>query len=239
MLPCACSNFDDDSLSQWSSYETKVKQEQEKVQMEQRKNGRIARSSSGDPDAKRTFLHMLFIVYSGLTCISAILLCLAQFLGFTIQDLPSDINQGLRYAISMYLILLCLLSVLTELEWFPLVVNSRILTFWVTRGLLYVFMAILTLDQMHDDGSKKSENQILFIKFVSYAFTILGVGYMVMGVFCIQILLKRIRADYQERRYGTMKESFANSDSTESPAYSDNISKELDDLDFDTDKEIL
>lgn len=96
---------------------------------------------------------------------------------------------------------MCFLSVLTELEWFSFIINSRILSFWVTRGLLYIFMGLLSLDQLHN-GSKKSQNQTLFIKGVSYTFMGVGAGYTIMGVLCLQIVLKRIRLDYRARRYG-------------------------------------
>ena len=201
-------SYVDESLEQWSNYEAKAQQDlEQQVTQTRTSSGRSNTSSSTKSstttsfDTNRTCAHTFFISYAFLAMTTAVLLGLAQLLGFTIKDMPSDINQGLRYCISIYLILMCFLSVLTELEWFAFIINSRILSFWVTRGLLYIFMGLLSLDQLHN-GSKKSQNQTLFIKSVSYIFMGVGAGYAIMGVLCFQIVLKRIRLDYRARRYG-------------------------------------
>ena len=125
----------------------------------------------------------------------------AQFIGFTIEDIPENINQALQYCIAIYLILMCFLSLLTELEWFSFIVDSRILSLWVSRGLIYAFMGILSLNQLHE-GYKKSPSQMIFIQGISSVFIAIGIGYTIMGLLCLQAIFGRIRLDYQSRLYG-------------------------------------
>mmetsp|Transcript_17378 Transcript_17378/g.21243 ORF Transcript_17378/g.21243 Transcript_17378/m.21243 type:complete len:255 (+) Transcript_17378:198-962(+) len=148
----------------------------------------------------RSCLHVFFNLYGTFAGITAILLALGQMIGFAIEDLPDDVNQASRYIISLYLIVLCVISLLTELEWFSLITNSKLLTNWVSRGFTYIFMAVLSIDQA-SINTTASETEMLFIQVVSYVFVGIGTLYILMGLFCFQIVLGRLRADYQERRY--------------------------------------
>lgn len=185
------------SLSQWSDYEARTIQEEG----QQQKKEKRARTSKGrSTENYKTYPHVFFNIYGTLAGLSSILLCVAQFIGFTIEDMPEDINQVKQYCIAIYLIVMCFLSLLNELEWCTFIFNSKILSFWISRGLLYAFMGFLSLYQLHE-GSEKSPNQTTFIQGISYVFFGIGVGYTIMGLLCLQVVYERIRSDYEARSY--------------------------------------
>jgi hypothetical protein len=161
----------------------------------------------------RTCPHLFFIAYSGLAFISAILLGLAQLIGLslkeveeipselTVDNIPDEISEIERYFLAILLVIMCFNAALTELEWCDCLINSRILRFWVTRGILYVSIAFLSLYQLRSSTDKTSD-QRQFIEGISYVFGGVGAGYTVMGILCLQIVLGRIRLDYRAKKYG-------------------------------------
>ena len=106
-------------------------------------------------------------------------------------------NEAIRYVVSFYIILMCIMTIMVEME---LHTNSKILSLWITRGLVYIFIGVLALDQAELSQSV-SETELLFIQVVSYMMMGLGCGYSVMGVLCMQIVLNRFRTDYQARNH--------------------------------------
>lgn len=122
-------------------------------------------------------------------------------LGMAIENLPAEVNEAVRYSLSVYLIILCGLSILTELEWFPFIVKSRLLNNWISRGFVYIFMALLSIDQA-SLSETTNEKELKFIKMVSYCFAAVGAGYSLMGMLFMQIWLKRLREDHGIRRKG-------------------------------------
>jgi hypothetical protein len=118
-----------------------------------------------------------------------------------IEDLPDGVNEAVRYSLSLYLVVMCFISVLTELEWFSFIINSRLLTNWISRGFVYIFMAILSIDQA-SLGETTNQRELDFITTISYLFGAIGLGYTVMGVFCMQLWLKKLREEHQIRFKG-------------------------------------
>lgn len=124
---------------------------------------------------------------------------------------------------------MCFLSLLTELEWFSFIINSKILSLWFSRGLLYAFMGILSLNQLHE-GYEESPNHMLYIQSVSYIFIGIGVGYTIMGLLCLQAVLGRIKLDYEARVYSwTCSTNDTNSVETEKDC---DLVLEVDDKEF-------
>lgn len=118
-----------------------------------------------------------------------------------IEDLPDEVNEAVRYSLSLYLVVMCFLAVLTELEWFQFVTKSRVLTNWISRGLLYIFMALLSLDQSSLSATT-NRRELDFIITVSYLFGAVGSGYSVMGLLCMQLWLKKMREEHEIRCKG-------------------------------------
>lgn len=118
-----------------------------------------------------------------------------------IEDLPDEVNEAVRYSLSLYLVVMCFLAVLTELEWFQFVTKSRVLTNWISRGLLYIFMALLSIDQSSLTATT-NQRELDFIITVSYLFGAVGLGYSVMGLLCMQLWLKKMREEHEIRCKG-------------------------------------
>jgi hypothetical protein len=118
-----------------------------------------------------------------------------------IENVPDEVNAFVRYALSLYIVIMCCLAVLVELEWFSFIMNSRLLTNWISRGFAYIFIALLSIDQAML-GITTKQRELEFIIVVSYMLGVIGAGYIVMGVFCMQICLKRLREEHEIRTKG-------------------------------------
>lgn len=188
------SNEENNALNQWSKYESST-----------RPINDPGANAYGDQQAefnpRRTIMHKFFIFYSIIAGVSAFFLALGQFLGMAIEDLPDEVNEAVRYSLSLYLVVMCFLAVLTELEWFQFVTKSRVLTNWISRGLLYIFMALLSIDQSSLTATT-NQRELDFIITVSYLFGAVGLGYSVMGLLCMQLWLKKMREEHEIRCKG-------------------------------------
>ena len=122
-----------------------------------------------------------------------------QIVGLAYEDIDilSCVMRG-------YVMVLCALIVCNEAEWTALVRNSRILRYWITRGLFYAFVGVIGLQQndhatevepyLHDSSAS-----LRFIKVVAWLMVAVGALYFGMGALCLQILYNRLRRDYEDR----------------------------------------
>jgi hypothetical protein len=79
--------------------------------------------------------------------------------------------------------------------------DSAILRVWITRGLYYVLIGIVALEEIDvEEGDLKGEDQLMFfISFMAYAEVALGLMYYIMGCLCIQSLKFRVYLDFERR----------------------------------------
>lgn len=175
----------------WSNYEQKSQQQlKEAEKLEEKRN---------ELNPKRRILHKIFILYSIIVAITAVLLGIGNFLVVFYEDIGDKVNDALSYIISTYLLLFTFTVIMVELEWTKFIAKSKILMFWVSRGIIYIFIGVLSLSQNRLYGSSAPFGDE-YVNILSYLIMSLGIGYTVMGVLCFQIILKRYRADYQARR---------------------------------------
>lgn len=98
-----------------------------------------------------------------------------------------------------------------ELRWTRLTGDSQILGHWVTRGLFYAFVAVVTAEQ-NDQSFQASQvshaNQhaynvsLAYTRAVPYVVMARGGGgglYFVMGLFCLHRVYHGLVDDYKER----------------------------------------
>jgi len=105
-------------------------------------------------------------------------------------------------ALCGYIIALCLLSVLVELNLTSLATKSMILTNWVTRGAFYVLIGIMGLQEGPDDvvgESKMRENVVVLFEGIAYTMIALGCLYFCMGLLCLQLLYNKMAKNYKKR----------------------------------------
>jgi hypothetical protein len=164
---------------------------------------------------KRTATHNVAIVLNVVTCGAALNIALAQVLSMIFHRHVSWLETVVR----IYEILFSILVVLNELQWTFLIKESRILTSYTFRGILYTFIGILGI-LMDDIGQNSSDsysygsyanNNItiylltgeqaleLYIRIVSWSMVGFGVIYLVMGVMRIQQKVDRHKEEYQLR----------------------------------------
>lgn len=155
--------------------------------------------SSPDKVPTRRLLHKFFILVSVVTALVALWMAAGQILGIVVYE-----NGPVEYVLRGYVILLCLLVCLIELEWPAFARESSVLHNWVSRGLLYVFIGVIGL-QENETSTVKNEEYVTYerakdvLKAVAWNMIGCGVLYVVMGILCLQLLLRRMRRSYQAR----------------------------------------
>lgn len=174
----------------WANYEEKVEEHAERTaQFEQQQNELFP---------KRKIAHKLFIIYSCIVGFTSVLLGIGNFLAVFYEEVGTSSNDILRYIISVYLLLMTGMVVIVELEWTVLIAESKLLIWWVTRGLVYVFIGVISLNQNLLYGTKNPFGES-FVNILSYLMIGCGTGYTIMGVLCLQVLLNKYRFDFKSK----------------------------------------
>jgi hypothetical protein len=172
--------------------------EEETVAQRQARQVEAARREELRPTKRPA--HRLVLLFRGITALSALNMAVGQVLGIVYQG-----AGPVQYVLRFYVVLLCLLVVLNELEYFALTVESRILHYWVTRGALYAFIGLLGLEENDTSESVNASSSSSFgvgtayIKAVAWVMIGIGATYFLMGLFCLQFVYDRIRIDYERR----------------------------------------
>lgn len=142
-------------------------------------------------------MHKFFNFISLVVILAAINMAVGQFVGMKFETVGP-----IQYVLRIYVIVLCLLVILVELEWTRFARESFILRMWITRGLFYAFIGILGLEE-NDTSTKKGSSHtsisLNYIKAVAWVMVVCGTLYFLMGAFCLQIYYNRMRKDYEER----------------------------------------
>mmetsp|Transcript_3747 Transcript_3747/g.5121 ORF Transcript_3747/g.5121 Transcript_3747/m.5121 type:complete len:223 (-) Transcript_3747:177-845(-) len=191
----------DPTLASWSAHENKLqssslKEEEHKVQTDQ------FNYQQAEMNPSRNLLHKFFIFFSMVTIVTLLLLGAAQFITIYHADLEVEVNVVVEYVISVYVCTMCALAVFIELEFGSFIIRSKILTFWPSRGLIYVFMGFLTLEQNEISNLKsdRSEAAQTFVTVISFIIIVIGLLYVIMGLLCLQVVLHKMRENYKARR---------------------------------------
>ena len=105
-----------------------------------------------------------------------------------------------------YVILMCLIIILNELEWTKFIRESAILRIWITRGIFYSFVGVLGLEENDTETTDEQHTQVIghdqaliFIQIVAYIMVGCGILYFVMGCICLQLVRNRVMTDYEQR----------------------------------------
>jgi hypothetical protein len=166
---------------------------------------------------QRTATHNFAIVLNVVTCGAALNIALAQVLSIMLRR---HVVSWLETVVRMYELLFSILVVGNELQWTILIKESRILTSYTFRGILYTFIGILGIfmndiigqnssDSYSDESYANNNITIylltgeqaleLYIRIVSWSMLGFGVIYVVMGVMKIQQKVDRHKEEYQLR----------------------------------------
>ncbi|EFJ18529.1 hypothetical protein SELMODRAFT_178191 [Selaginella moellendorffii] len=168
--------------------------------------------SEGDAESSRSSLDrreprgpdalvIAFRIFSALTAISA-LLCTAVSVISVVRAFKHgrDIFEGI---LRCYAVVIALFVAVAETEWEFFLKFWRVLEYWVGRGMLQIFVAVMT--QALSDEHKDRAYQVVFSEVASGMLLGCGAVYVVAGLLCIR-KFKRSRIEKSKGREKAAKD---------------------------------
>ncbi|KAL4180215.1 hypothetical protein AMTRI_Chr13g124120 [Amborella trichopoda] len=99
----------------------------------------------------------------------------------------ADVFDGI---LRCYAVVIALFVAVAETEWESILKFWRVLEYWVGRGMLQIFVAVMT--KAFSDANEQRQDIVLLQEIASYLLLACGVIYVVSGVLCIGFV-KRAR----------------------------------------------
>ncbi|MED6106552.1 hypothetical protein PIB30_005540 [Stylosanthes scabra] len=139
--------------------------------------------------------------FSLVTSLAAILCIVANVLSAVLSfKHGSDFFDGI---FRCYAVLIACFVVLAETEWSFIMRFSKVLEYWAGRGMLQIFVAVMT--RAFPDYFGERRDLVLFQSIASYLLLACGLIYVFSGVLCIG-LLKRARQKQEISREQAAKD---------------------------------
>lgn len=119
--------------------------------------------------------------FSFITCLASILCIVVNVLS-AIRSFKNnyDIFDGI---FRCYAVAIAMFVVVAETEWELIMRFSKVLEYWVGRGMLQIFVAVMT--RAYPETSTKRKDLLLLQNIASYMLLACGVVYVVSGLLCI------------------------------------------------------
>ncbi|KAL1831851.1 uncharacterized protein LOC108205625 [Daucus carota subsp. sativus] len=126
--------------------------------------------------------------FSFITCLASILCIIVNVLS-AVRSFKnnSDLFDGI---FRCYAVVIAIIVVVAETEWEVVMRFSKVLEYWVGRGMLQIFVAVMT--RAFPEISTNRKDLLLLQNVASYMLLACGVVYVVSGLLCIGHL-KRAR----------------------------------------------
>uniref|UniRef100_A0A7N0T0Y0 Golgi apparatus membrane protein TVP15 n=1 Tax=Kalanchoe fedtschenkoi TaxID=63787 RepID=A0A7N0T0Y0_KALFE len=139
--------------------------------------------------------------FSFITALTGIL-CIAVNVLSAIRSFKdgSDVFDGI---FRCYAVVITIIVVVTETEWSFIFKFWKVLEYWAGRGMLQIFVAVMT--RAFPDTSGKHEELVLLQNIASYMLLGCGVVYVISGILCIGFL-KRARQKKEVTRDQAVKD---------------------------------
>ncbi|KAL5714396.1 hypothetical protein ACHQM5_016363 [Ranunculus cassubicifolius] len=134
--------------------------------------------------------------FSLITSLAAIV-CLVVNILSAVQSFkhkPADMFNGI---FRCYAVALAIIVVVAETEWGFVFKFWMVLEYWAGRGMLQIFVAVMT--RAYPDLTGKRKDIVLLQDIASYLLLACGITYIVSGMLCIGFL-KRARQDKEISR---------------------------------------
>ncbi|PQP96055.1 uncharacterized protein Pyn_09664 [Prunus yedoensis var. nudiflora] len=139
--------------------------------------------------------------FSVVTALTAVL-CIVVNVFSAIESFKdgSDVFDGI---FRCYAVLVAIVVVVAETEWAFFIKFWKVLEYWVGRGMLQVFVAVMTRAFPDDTGTRKT--LVLLQNIASYMLLACGGVYIISGILCIGFL-KRARQKTEISREQAVKD---------------------------------
>ncbi|KAL9231919.1 hypothetical protein vseg_007079 [Gypsophila vaccaria] len=126
--------------------------------------------------------------FSFITAISAIL-CIAVNVLSAVRSFKngSDVFDGI---FRCYAVAIAVFTVVAETEWNVVFKFWKVLEYWAGRGMLQIFVAVMT--RAFPDYSGQRKDLVLLQNIASYLLLSCGVVYLVSGILCIGFLKRKL-----------------------------------------------
>ncbi|GAV69538.1 COPI_assoc domain-containing protein [Cephalotus follicularis] len=165
---------------------------------------RVTSSSSGTLTRPRNRADPFLVVcrcFSFITALTAVL-CIAVNVLSAVRCFKngSDIFDGI---FRCYAVLIACLVVLAETEWGFIIKFWKVLEYWAGRGMLQIFVAVMT--RAFPNYSSSQKDLVILQNVASYMLLACGVVYVIAGVLCIGFL-KRARQKKEISRAQAVKD---------------------------------
>ncbi|KAL7199754.1 hypothetical protein ACSBR2_021957 [Camellia fascicularis] len=133
---------------------------------------------------------------------AAAILCISVNILSAIRSFKdgSDIFDGI---FRCYAVVIAMFVVVAETEWGFVIKFWKVLEYWAARGMLQIFVAVMTRAYPEDSGERKE--LILFQNIASYMLLACGAVYLISGILCIG-LIKRQRQKKEVSRDQAVKD---------------------------------
>ncbi|CBI34019.3 hypothetical protein VitviT2T_004093 [Vitis vinifera] len=165
---------------------------------------RAASSTSGAAARVRARGDPLLIVcrcFSFITALTAIL-CICVNVLSAVRSFKdgSDVFDGI---FRCYAVVIALFVVVAETEWGFIMKFWKMLEYWAGRGMLQIFVAVMT--RAFPNESSKQKDLVLLQNIASYMLLACGLIYVISGILCIGFL-KRARQKKEVSREQAIKD---------------------------------
>ena len=109
-----------------------------------------------------------------------------------------------RLFLNIFQVLFTIIVLFVELEWTGFLRDTRLLTFWPSRGITYVFFGLLSFEQNLTSEERTNLDSFVdaYLQIFSYAIACYGAGYIFMGMLCLQRLYRGQQRKYLSRKNG-------------------------------------
>ena len=170
-------------------------EEWDRKEAENKRKEQLREQLREETHPSRSWFHKFVLFISILVLLAGVNMALGQLAGMYFEE-----NGPIQYVLRLYVVVLCALVIMIELEWTKFASESKILDYWVTRGLFYAFIGVIGIDQNDTSGDfEGSSASLKWIKAAAWIMVACGAIYFVMGICCLQMVYDKLRKDYGER----------------------------------------
>ncbi|KZV39162.1 hypothetical protein F511_12994 [Dorcoceras hygrometricum] len=143
--------------------------------------------SSGRSRRGPDFFLITCRVFAVITALSAIF-CIAFNVISAIQSFRNgtDIFDGI---FRCYAVIVGIIVVIAETEWQYFLSFSKVLQYWVGRGMLQIFVAVMT--RAYPEHLRNHQELFLLQSIAAYLLLGCGAIYVIAGIFCLGMLKRR------------------------------------------------